>query len=413
MSALADHLWQSTWFVCAAWLVTLLFRSDARARYWIWFAASLKFLVPFSLLTAFGRQFVWQVDETAFLPLVQHVAVPLTTTVVTLEPFEGRIVNVLLAIWGAGTLALFCRWTLQWLRLRKVIRESAPCQLEAPFAIRCTGALSEPGIVGIVHPMMLVSPHLLSTLTSAELDAVIAHEAWHVRRRDNLTAAVHALIEALFWFHPLVWWIGAKLIETREQACDDGALEEGAEPATYAGAILRVCRYSLESREACLARATGGDLTARIRAIMSGRGPSRFPVVRQTLAAVLLATCIVLPVTAGITVIAISQLQVPAGARSIWLSEGNEPAFVAVQKDYLYARNVSLRQLISRAYAIDEFNVDGNLPWLDRPRYNVELRAPQNVSIEQLVAQLLKQQFNLELVVRPTVRARQSTGLDL
>jgi uncharacterized protein (TIGR03435 family) len=111
--------------------------------------------------------------------------------------------------------------------------------------------------------------------------------------------------------------------------------------------------------------------------------------------------------------ISTSQLKVGVDAQSIWVSDGREPAFVAVQRDYLYARNVSLRQLISRTYSIDEYEVDGNMPWLDRPRYNVELRAPKNVSMEQFVAQLLKQRFNLELVVRPTVRASQPTGMDL
>lgn len=55
ISPLENHLWQSTAFAAAAWLLTLaLQKNQARARYWIWLCASVKFLVPFSLLFAIG-----------------------------------------------------------------------------------------------------------------------------------------------------------------------------------------------------------------------------------------------------------------------------------------------------------------------------------------------------------------------
>jgi bla regulator protein blaR1 len=57
MNALANHLWQSTLFAAAAGLSTLAFKKNrARLRYWLWLAASLKFLIPFSVLIAVGGQ---------------------------------------------------------------------------------------------------------------------------------------------------------------------------------------------------------------------------------------------------------------------------------------------------------------------------------------------------------------------
>src|SRR5262245_7562005 len=62
------HLWQSTVFAAAIGLLTLLLRRNrASVRYWLWFAASFKFLVPFSLLVEFGRNFHWR-------PVVMMVA---------------------------------------------------------------------------------------------------------------------------------------------------------------------------------------------------------------------------------------------------------------------------------------------------------------------------------------------------
>jgi bla regulator protein blaR1 len=58
LSYLAIHVWQSTLLAAAAALLTLTFRNNgAQTRYWLWLAASVKFLVPFSLLVDLGARF--------------------------------------------------------------------------------------------------------------------------------------------------------------------------------------------------------------------------------------------------------------------------------------------------------------------------------------------------------------------
>lgn len=55
LAAVIDHVWQSTLVaVLAAGLALALRRHSASARYWLWFAASAKFLIPFSVLVALG-----------------------------------------------------------------------------------------------------------------------------------------------------------------------------------------------------------------------------------------------------------------------------------------------------------------------------------------------------------------------
>src|ERR1700754_4503632 len=61
LSPIANHLWQSTLFVAAVWLTTLALRENrAAVRHWLWLAASVKFLIPFSLLINVGSQLAWQ-----------------------------------------------------------------------------------------------------------------------------------------------------------------------------------------------------------------------------------------------------------------------------------------------------------------------------------------------------------------
>src|SRR5882672_12147161 len=63
--ALGNHLWQSTLCVVIAGLLTLILRKNhARARYGLWLAASVKFLVPFSLLIGMGSHLAWSRSST-------------------------------------------------------------------------------------------------------------------------------------------------------------------------------------------------------------------------------------------------------------------------------------------------------------------------------------------------------------
>ncbi len=134
-----------------------------------------------------------------------------------------------------------------------------------------TPGLFEPGVVGLLRPILLLPDGITERLTPSELKAVIAHELCHVRRRDNLFAAIHMVVEMLFWFHPFVWWIGARLVDERERACDEEVLSQGNAAGVYADAILSVCRLYVESPLACVSGVSGASIRRRIEAIMSNR----------------------------------------------------------------------------------------------------------------------------------------------
>jgi len=127
----------------------------------------------------------------------------------------------------------------------------------------------EPGIFGIVRPVLLWPAGISEHLQDAHLEAILAHEVWHVRRRDNLAAAIHMLVEAIFWFHPLVWWLGARLVEERERACDEEVLQLGNPPQIYAESILKTCEFCVGSDLACVSGVTGAELKKRIVRIMT------------------------------------------------------------------------------------------------------------------------------------------------
>src|SRR5262245_35017910 len=86
MIALTNHLWQSTVFAAAAAALALLLRANrAQVRYALWFSASIKFLVPFSLLIGLGRL----VPALPPAHRAQPAAVPVVSRVI--EPFAPSV----------------------------------------------------------------------------------------------------------------------------------------------------------------------------------------------------------------------------------------------------------------------------------------------------------------------------------
>jgi TonB family protein len=110
---------------------------------------------------------------------------------------------------------------------------------------------------------------LSDQLTDTELEAILTHELCHVDRRDNLSALVQMIVETVFWFYPVVWWLGARLLGERERACDEEVLQMGNERRSYAEGILKVCGFCLRSPLTCVSGVGGSDLTQRIEQIMT------------------------------------------------------------------------------------------------------------------------------------------------
>jgi hypothetical protein len=71
-----------------------------------------------------------------------------------------------------------------------------------------------------------------------KVDAVIAHEMSHIRRRDGLTQCVALMHRAIFWFSPLSWWLARHLANLAEQASDEAALSGGVDRYRYAKTLL-------------------------------------------------------------------------------------------------------------------------------------------------------------------------------
>lgn len=276
-----NHLWQSTLFAGIAGLLTLALRKNrAQTRYWVWLAASVKFLIPFSLLASIGSYVEWpsrhQIAPASLSAVMQQVSEPfssevLVATLPAAPSKADRTLELLMLAWAIGFAAVGVRWCLRWRRVRAIVRRAPRLPLPIGIEVRSSPAMFEPGVFGIFRPVLLLPEGITDRLTPGQLGSIVAHEMCHIRRRDNLATAAHMVVEGVFWFHPLVWWLGARLVEERERACDEEVLRTGSDPQIYAEGILKVCEFYLESPLECVAGVSGANLKKRIEEIMANR----------------------------------------------------------------------------------------------------------------------------------------------
>ena len=157
----------------------------------------------------------------------------------------------------------------------------------------------EPGVFGVLRPVLLIPESIFDHLTPDQWKSVVAHELCHVRHRDNLIAGIHLFVESVFWFHPLVWWIGKRIFQERERACDEEVLRLGNRPRAYAQGILKVCELYLESPLECVAGVSGSNLRRRIESIMNDGLTIRMNLVKKSVLAIAGIVCLALPVAVG------------------------------------------------------------------------------------------------------------------
>jgi beta-lactamase regulating signal transducer with metallopeptidase domain len=97
--------------------------------------------------------------------------------------------------------------------------------------------ISVPITIGVFHSTILL-PAGWQEWDASKLNAVIAHEASHVVRRDAFVQHISLLHRAIFWFNPLAWWLDRRLAALSEQASDEAALAGGADRNDYARTLL-------------------------------------------------------------------------------------------------------------------------------------------------------------------------------
>jgi len=438
MTAIANHLWQSTFFAFVTGLFAFILRNNrAAVRYRLWLVASVKFLVPLSLLITVGshlqRHGARPVDPPQ-LHAIQQVRLPLVmlaSPARSLQPdSSGSLTEIFFALWLCGFVVSSASAVRRWQHVRSLVRSSTPLSLALPIPVVCSRSHVEPGICGVFLPVLLLPQGLSEHLTSAQFKTVIAHELEHVRRRDNLTYSIHLIVEALFWFYPPAYWIGNRLIHERERACDEAVLHQGNDSQDYAEGIVGVCRFFLKLPPVCVSSVAGADLKRRLESILLSRIGERMSLDQKLLLFFAGIAAILFPLSVGVLDPSLSSAQetdkpIPQLIATSALPQFEvasikpSPASSNLKVDFapggkLFITNATLRFLIKIAYDIGDDQLAGGPKWVGAKRFDVAAIPdvpvggdPANMAADQVLVfhkptrlrlqRLLADRFQLEL----------------
>ncbi len=106
-----------------------------------------------------------------------------------------------LAVLAAGALLVVICWLRRWLQVQAAVRSSVVVPMDAPIPVRCSKHRVEPGVVGFFRPELLLPARgLRSTYRRSNCGHPDARAVAHSVGATILRAAIHMLVEAVFWF---------------------------------------------------------------------------------------------------------------------------------------------------------------------------------------------------------------------
>jgi outer membrane protein len=192
---------------------------------------------------------------------------PATTETVVLTPAAPWNWRAwLLAVYFAGAAALLARLAIGTVRVRLLAREAAVVD-----GLLTSARIATPFTFGLLEPRILL-PEGWDRWPAARLAVVLDHERTHMARLDPLVQWLALLNRAVFWFHPLAWWLERHLSALAEEACDAAVLARGHGPADYAEHLLDLARISARRPKPLVGTPMPGSaLATRVMKILDGR----------------------------------------------------------------------------------------------------------------------------------------------
>jgi beta-lactamase regulating signal transducer with metallopeptidase domain len=242
-------------------------RRSAAARHAVWTlvtAGMLAMLVAVATLPAIPVR----VMRPAVRPVNFTVAAPVTFSAAPTAVFPWEV--LIGALYAIGVAAFAGRLAYGYQLTRRLARGSRRIARFEDDAVYESERFAVPLTTGWWRPMIFL-PSGWETWSSEKLDAVLIHERNHVRRGDWAIAVLAGVNRCVFWFHPLAWWLEARLKVLAEEACDDASLPHVASRELYAEVLVEIAAALRGGRRVAsdgVAMAKGAEVRMRVERIL-------------------------------------------------------------------------------------------------------------------------------------------------
>jgi uncharacterized protein (TIGR03435 family) len=270
--------------------------------------------------------------------------------------------------------------------------------VSAPVRMLVSATVQVPTVVGWLTPVILFPVGVLTGLAPEYIEALLAHELAHIRRRDYLVSVLQGVAEAMLFYHPAVWWVSSQIRTEREMCSDDVAVAVGGDALAYVRALA-----GLESNRARqvapLLAANGGSLSNRIARVLGQSRTAAFNLHGASMVvwgAILTVTaCGLLPGAADTRpAFEIASVKPDASETGVDRLDFSKGSVIIV--------NVSLKRLIGMAYGVAEGRdyLFSGPQWLDSERFDITAKFPPETAKAEvllMLQRLLEERFALKL----------------
>ncbi len=183
--------------------------------------------------------------------------------------FSDEVVNssLIFSLFGyiyfAGALFMFLRSVASLAHVRRLkgsgtqldqewqLRLSQMCKslgIKRPVTFLESALAKGPMLVGYLKPAVLVPAGMLTMLPVNQIETIIMHELYHLKRGDFLVNIMQLFMEGVLFYHPVVWIISGFIRSEREHCCDDRVLSSCNNPVNYANALIHIAEQQQFNR---------------------------------------------------------------------------------------------------------------------------------------------------------------------
>lgn len=306
IEGIANGLWQGAILVAAVAIFVRVVRGGGAAlRHLIWLAALITVVALMITSTVSGLPRTASATGAANIIVVAEVAGPASSAFPTSAVFsvdednplprtrglalnvrgEWLVILVMLFAFGAAVkLARMVEGLSRWRSIRRraqrypidlqdIVDDLPPAFLRRTVSMRISDEVTLPVTAGLLHPTILLPRSLSLSIARMELRQIVLHELAHIRRWDDWSNLVQRLFESVFFFNPLVGWIGRRLEVEREIACDEHVVANLGAGSAYAAFLIELAETITpmsERKFVAGVAANKNQLSRRVEAILTG-----------------------------------------------------------------------------------------------------------------------------------------------